>query len=323
VDLTLDPTQRQISDSIERIIEQNGGWRRALVLVEQGAYDYRLHETLEAGGFWGLATGTATGAVEAAMAVELLARGSALVSAGASALVLPCVTSEAAQGPVAMVSKPGVPVRLLPFAKTALVLLGDEAGLLELRAGDVEPAKSDQIGWPLGRLTDEAIARSSRLGLGTGAVLSNWWRVALAAEAAGIMRGALALTVSYVKDRIQFGRPIGSFQTIQHRLAQLTVLVEGVYWLAMEAAFKNAEPFAAAVAATHAARTAPLIFAETHQMHGAMGFTREYPLHLWSMRLPALQRELGGLKGHARAAAAGLIARSGSHLRGERTNESR
>jgi hypothetical protein len=236
--------------------------------------------------------------------------------------VLPSVTSEAAAGPVALVSESGVPVRLLPFAKTALILDLDEARLLQIREGDVEAVNSEQIGWPLGRLADAAIARSLRLGPGTGALLRNWWRVALAAEAAGIMRGALALTVAYVKDRVQFGRPIGSFQTIQHRLAQLTVLVEGVYWLAMEAAFKHAEPCAAAAAATHATKTAPLVFAETHQMHGAMGFTREYPLHLWSMRLPALQRELGGLKSHARATAHELLARSDSHGASERAHES-
>jgi alkylation response protein AidB-like acyl-CoA dehydrogenase len=167
---------------------------------------------------------------------------------------------------------------------------------------------NDRTGWPLARLDPRALARAEPLGPGAGEALRNWRRVAIALEIAGAMRGALNTTVTYVKDRVQFGRPIGSFQAIHHRLAHLAVLVEGTYWLALEAAWRGAAPTAAAAAAAQATASAPLVLRETQQMHGAIGFTREYPLHLWTLKLPALQRELGGASGHARAVAKALAA---------------
>ena len=112
------------------------------------------------------------------------------------------------------------------------------------------------------------------------------------------------MTLDYVKRRRQFGRAIGSFQAVQHRLAQCAVAVEGSRWLVYEAA-------SAGRAARRrprpppriAAAAAGLVFAETHQFTGAMGFTREHDLHVWSMRLPALRLEAGGVAGHRRAVA--------------------
>ena len=118
------------------------------------------------------------------------------------------------------------------------------------------------------------------------------------------MAGALAATVAYLTQRKQFGRPIASFQAVQHRLAACAVQVEGARWLALEAAAHGAPAEAAAVAATHAAATARRVFAETHQLSGAIGYTREHPLHVFTMRLQALRLELGGAPAHARAAAA-------------------
>ena len=63
-------------------------------------------------------------------------------------------------------------------------------------------------------------------------------------------------------------------------------------------------PFAAAAtAAAYATDAAEKVHAETHQLTGAMGFTREHDLHVWSMRLQALRLEAGGLVGHRIAAA--------------------
>ena len=66
-----------------------------------------------------------------------------------------------------------------------------------------------------------------------------WWRIALAVELVGSMRAALDLTVAHVSDRIQFGRPIGSFQAVQHGLAKCAVAIEGARWLAYEAAWSG------------------------------------------------------------------------------------
>jgi alkylation response protein AidB-like acyl-CoA dehydrogenase len=117
------------------------------------------------------------------------------------------------------------------------------------------------------------------------------------------MRAALDYTVDYLKQRRQFGRAIGSFQAVQHRLAGCAIAVEGSRWLAYEAAYKGAPAELAATAAAYAMQAAGRVFAETHQLSGAIGFTREHDLHVWSMRLQALRLELGGVGGHRRAVA--------------------
>ncbi len=146
----------------------------------------------------------------------------------------------------------------------------------------------------------ERTGSASPLVIGT---LRAWWRVALAAEAVGTMAAALDVTVDYVKKRRQFGRAIGSFQAVQHRLAECAVLVEGSRWLAFEAAALDAGEEAAAIAAAHASDAAARVFADTHQLSGAMGFTREHDLHVFSMRLQVLRLELGGAPAHRLAAA--------------------
>ena len=244
------------------------------------------------------------GPLEAALVTERVAENAGLIAGAATSLVYPMLFGETAPGPVAICLADGSPFRMGQFAKAILVLDGDEVRRLEPQVGDIEAVDNDRTGWPLARLTPRGRLRGVRVGGFSAETLRNWWRVALAIELAGTMRGALATTVRYVTERIQFDRPIGSFQTIQHRLAQLTAHVEGAYWLAVEAAYLRAEPTAAARAATWATAASPLVLRETQQMHGAMGFTREYPLHLFTMRLPALQRELGGMRVHARALAA-------------------
>jgi alkylation response protein AidB-like acyl-CoA dehydrogenase len=117
------------------------------------------------------------------------------------------------------------------------------------------------------------------------------------------MSSALAQTVAYLKERRQFGRTIASFQAVQHRLADCAVRVEGSRWLVYEAAYQRAPEEATACAAAYALESARQIFRETHQLSGAIGFTREHDLHVWSMRLHALGSELSGVTGHRRALA--------------------
>ena len=300
MDLTLDATQAQIADALDRMLARASRVQQSIRLVEEGAYDFALHRELEDAGFLDLPLTQGAGTLEAAIVVEAVARRPGVVSVGASGLVYPCLTGASAQGPVALARSLTAPIRFAPFVRQVLVDNGDEALLATVEPGTAEPVDSGRAGWSLGRFKAD-IGETKSLGAGSGEQLRNWWRVALALESAGAMRGAVDKTVQYVKERIQFGRPIGSFQAIQHRLAQLCVQVEGTRWLAFKAAYDRADPVSAAAAASWAAATAPLVFRETQQMHGAMGFTREYPLHAWTMRLPALQRELGGLMSHARA----------------------
>jgi alkylation response protein AidB-like acyl-CoA dehydrogenase len=126
--------------------------------------------------------------------------------------------------------------------------------------------------------------------------------VALAAEAAGLIQAAIDSTVEHLSVRKQFGRPLGSFQALRHRMAECAVLAGGVRLLALKAA-ATAAPGDAALAAFHAQESTGRICYDLHQMLGAMGMTLEHPLHLWTYRLKLLSSELGGQGAQAQVVA--------------------
>jgi len=302
VDFELNDDQRAITEAIETLLAQHAGAKRAVELGPKGDYDDALAAALSDAGFLEVALGEETGALEAVLVVEAIARAAGVVSAGAEVLVAPLVAHRALPGPVALVvAGESAPIRFGAHARTLLVSDGDEARIIDVAAGAASPVKSN-FGYPMGRVELPAGAGES-LGPGSGPSLRSWWRLALAAEAVGAMGAALDVTIDYVERRRQFGRAIGSFQAVQHRLAQCAVAKEGSRWLTYEAAHHGAPAERAATAAAHATASARLVFNETHQFTGAMGFTREHDLHVWSMRLWALRLELGGAAGQKRALA--------------------
>jgi alkylation response protein AidB-like acyl-CoA dehydrogenase len=118
-------------------------------------------------------------------------------------------------------------------------------------------------------------------------------QIGIAAEAAGLMRGALDNTVAYVKEREQYGQPLGHFQAIQHRLAEDAQIVRAAKLLALRAAFEDSDR-QAAIACLYAQDAMRKVIYDCHQFSGAMGLTLEFPLHLWTYRLKVLQGEAGG-----------------------------
>ena len=294
--------QQAILEAVGALLAQHAGAKRAIELNRTSAYDRELDAALDAAGFQGIALAEGTGLLEAALVVEAVAKAGGVVGIGASALVAPGLTGRALPGPIALARDGDTgPVRFAAHARTLLVDAGAEARRLDLAAGDVSPVTSNFM-LPMGRVRAPQ-GRGESLGPGSGDRLRSLWRLALAAETLGTMAACLELTLEYVKRRRQFGRAIGSFQAVQHRLAQCAVAVEGSRWLVYEAAGQDAPAEAAATAAAFATAAASLVFAETHQFTGAMGFTREHDLHVWSMRLQALRLEAGGVAGHRRAVA--------------------
>jgi len=301
---SLNEHQRQVLDSLETLLTRRAGRERALELIATGGYDHTLDAALADAGFLQLSQASDTGPLDAALAGVEVARRLGVTSFTASAMVAPMVLGEVREARVALAEAPAAgPVRLGGTAKLLLVLKGDEALALETGPDDWIAVDNNRAGYPLARLRDGALARARSLGPGSGARLRDAWRVEIAVQCAGLIQGALELTVAYLRDRRQFGRPIGSFQAVQHRLARLALLAEGARWLALEAAYRDARPDLAATAAAFAAGGADTVFRECHQLHGAIGFTREYPLHLWTIRLLQVQRELGGPTRHRRDAA--------------------
>jgi alkylation response protein AidB-like acyl-CoA dehydrogenase len=119
-------------------------------------------------------------------------------------------------------------------------------------------------------------------------------RTALAAESASAAAHCLDATVEYLKTRVQFGRPIGEFQALKHRCADLLVQVESARMTA-RAAVRAAvsDPAEFAVAAPLAKRYCADVFfhaaAETIQLHGGIGFTWEHDAHLYLKRAKSTQ----------------------------------
>jgi len=302
VDFEPNADQQAILEAVGALLAQHAGAKRAIELNRSADYDRELDAALDAAGFQGVALADGTGLLEAALVVEAVAKAGGVVGIGASALVAPGLTGRALPGPIALARDGDTgPVRFAAHARTLLVDSGEEARQLTLAAGDFSPVTSNFM-LPMGRIRTPQ-GRGESLGRGSGERLRSLWRLALAAETVGTMAACLEVTLEYVKRRRQFGRAIGSFQAVQHRLAQCAVLVEGSRWLVYEAAWQDAPAEASATAAAFAAAAASSLFAETHQFTGAMGFTREHDLHVWSMRLQALRLEAGGVAGHRRAAA--------------------
>ncbi len=136
--------------------------------------------------------------------------------------------------------------------------------------------------------------------------------VALAVEAAAAAAACLDMTVQYLKVRHQFGRPLGSFQALKHRCADLAVQVEGAVstaWYAAEAVASGSGelPLVAPLAKLVCADALMAVAAEAIQMHGGIGFTFEHDAHLYLKRGKAdqllfgtaaqLRRRVAGLAG--------------------------
>jgi alkylation response protein AidB-like acyl-CoA dehydrogenase len=115
-------------------------------------------------------------------------------------------------------------------------------------------------------------------------------RLGYAALLVGLMDAALAMTVAYLKDRRQFGVPIGSFQALQHRAASLYVVIKASRALLYEACRAGPERrgVAALGAKAYAAQSALQTVKECVQLHGAMGYTEEHDMSLFFRRAMAL-----------------------------------
>jgi alkylation response protein AidB-like acyl-CoA dehydrogenase len=129
--------------------------------------------------------------------------------------------------------------------------------------------------------------------LGDAAGLESWLRdlacVALSAEQIGAASRAFELTHAYVQQRVQFGRPIGSFQVIQHRLAEAYLSLEAATtasWTAAEAlAAGSADaPTLSAMAKVYCSEALQAIAAEMVQMHGGIAITWEHDAHRYLRR---------------------------------------
>jgi alkylation response protein AidB-like acyl-CoA dehydrogenase len=119
-----------------------------------------------------------------------------------------------------------------------------------------------------------------------------WGRVALAYELVGLVRASLQLATEHARVRVQFGRQIGSFQAVKHRLADVLIAAEAAQ-AAADMAAEHADPLAAMVAKSMSGRAARIAARHCLQVLGGIGFTWEFPLHHFLKRGLVLDRLLG------------------------------
>jgi pimeloyl-CoA dehydrogenase small subunit len=169
---------------------------------------------------------------------------------------------------------PGAEIRFDQVAVPSTALIGAEGGAAPL----------------IERVADEAIA-------------------ALCAEAVGVMTAICDMTVAYLKTRKQFGRPIGSFQALQHRAADMFIALEQARSMAVYATMMvgEADPAlrSAAVSAAKVTigRNGRFIGEQAVQLHGGIGMTMEYRLGGYFKRLTAIELMFGDVDHHLRKVA--------------------
>jgi alkylation response protein AidB-like acyl-CoA dehydrogenase len=255
----------------------------------------------------------ADGAVTAALAVEVTARpgtpfpAAARIagpgSAGTTRLrgTIPAV-ADALPADVLLVPAEGVPNGLYLVEATApgvhrtpVVSLDMTRQLCDISLDDV-PAQQIAVG--------AAAEQAVDAGLAAGAAV-------LAAEQLGLAQRCLDMTVAYLKERRQFARPIGSFQALKHRLADLWTTITLARAASRYAAACLADgdpdtPVAVALAKSACCEAAVTAAQECVQLHGGIGFTWEHPAHLYLKRAKAASVAFGTPGAH-RNSLAGLV----------------
>jgi alkylation response protein AidB-like acyl-CoA dehydrogenase len=179
-----------------------------------------------------------------------------------------------------------------PEADVVVVTDGDRLVALDLTAHRPAAEPAMDLTRTLGWVDAETLAAAPRTELGGAAEVTRHLDVgalAYSAELLGLSQRALDLTVAYAGERVQFGRPIGSFQAVKHRCADMLVDVEGmrsaVYWAAWCVAAGDPDAsVAASTAKCWCSDAASRVMSSALQVHGGIGFTWEHDIHLYLKR---------------------------------------
>src|SRR4051794_30271995 len=311
MDFDLSPDQKEIKDVARELLAARSPWAKVREAAEAREYGGALWGELAELGWPGIAVaeehgGQGLGAVELAVLLEELGYACAatpfLSTAVAAPLIQACGSDEqrARHLPALAAGEAtaGIGTRELcadAAGAAVLVLLdGDEA---ELVTGfEAEPLVVIDSTRRYAR-----VSGGSAEPLGPGA--ADRARAAVAAEVVGVCQQALDMTLAYVKDRKQFGVPVGSFQAVAHRCAQMLLDTESArstaYFAAWAAdAAPERFPEAAAMAAAAAAGAGRDGTAAGIQAHGGIGFTWEADVHWLYKRAQLDTALLGGARRH-------------------------
>jgi alkylation response protein AidB-like acyl-CoA dehydrogenase len=200
------------------------------------------------------------------------------------------------------------PVPFAPSADVAVVVAETDDGpaLFAVELGERERPRREpamdltrELGW----LHFDATPAERLGGAGDVDVLLDRGAAFTSAEMLGGASRAMDMAVEYAKDRVQFGRPIGSFQAVKHRCADMLVDVEGMrssaYWAAWcIGAIHEDASVAASTAKIWCSDASKRVMASALQVHGGIGFTWEHDLHLFLKRAQLDQVSFGDAAFH-------------------------
>jgi alkylation response protein AidB-like acyl-CoA dehydrogenase len=324
MDFDLTEDQKEIKRTAHDLLAARSPWAAVRAAAEEGAYDDALWRELSELGWPGIAVaeehgGQGLGAVELAVLLE---------ETGYACAASPFLSTAAAATAIQAAGSPEQQARWLPGlasgettggvgtaelaadadAAAVIVLLGDDGvRVLAREDADVEPLTTVDPTRRYARVRGEAEPLP-----GDGAAAADRVHAAIAAEVVGICQRALDMTVEYVKDRKQFGVPVGAFQAVGHRCAEMLLHAESARSTALFAAWAadadpDRFPEAAALAAAAASDGGREVTASAIQAHGGIGFTWEADVHWLYKRAQLDAQLLGGARRH-RARLARILA---------------
>jgi alkylation response protein AidB-like acyl-CoA dehydrogenase len=300
--------QHAIKRTAKELLAERLKMERVRELAEAGEYDETTWKELCELGWPGICIdeehgGQGLGIVELIILTEELGYALAplpFLSTAAAGLVLaaagsdeqkerwlPGIASGELRATAGMLS--GDEAKLVPDADEAdlIVLCGAEGvTAVERSAATVEPVATMDATRRFARVRANGAgeALGGEPGPGIGASL-----VALSAELTGVAQRAMEMAVEYARDRKQFGRPIGSYQAVSHRCAQMLLETEGARSATYYAAWTaDAEPesleLACSMAKAYASDAGWRVCTSSLQVHGGIGFTWEHDLHFFLKR---------------------------------------
>jgi alkylation response protein AidB-like acyl-CoA dehydrogenase len=139
----------------------------------------------------------------------------------------------------------------------------------------------------------------------------DWATALLCCQMVGATRKDAELAIEYAKNRVAFGRPIGSFQSVQHMLADMILHVDGGQMLTYEALWKMDQGLPASVEVSQAKafcnEKCESVVRHSQVVHGGIGFMMEFDLHLWFRRVTSWTMRLGTTYDHRARIAAALL----------------
>jgi alkylation response protein AidB-like acyl-CoA dehydrogenase len=300
MDFELTDDQQALRDAARDLLDDLASPAAVRAHVASGApYDVKLWRAVLDQGWMGIAVpedagGLGLGPVELAVVLEEVGRHAAPVPYAESVLALHGlnlagrpIDALLAGDAIGSVAWGGFPASAAPFADVCVVAdeNGDITGVVEFDAGNRPPAQpamdvTRALGW-----VDAASAAPVAVGFN----VLDWGALLSSALLLGGAQSALDMAVAYAKNRVQFGKPIGSFQAVKHRCADMLVDVEGmrstVYYAAWALAAGDRDAsIAASTAKIWCADAGPRVMASSLQVHGGIGFTWEHDLHFFLKR---------------------------------------